>query len=607
MDYSQESGMVIFPICNFNLMTIKLRTATILFLCLLFAKTNSEAQSPLPRFMTEEERAIMSEYSSNRVSGGGIVTPPNSPVRTMAEWEEIESLIISWEGFTGILSQIAFHAKQECEVIIVSQDSNSVKNTLTTNGVDFIKKTFIEAPTNSVWVRDYGPWNIYTNDVDSLLIVDWIYNRPRPLDDLLPEVIASYKNLPHYEMTTAPNDLVHTGGNFMVDGLGTGFSSELVLDENWNGNFNITNKTTDEIDTLMKQFMGIDRFIKMNTLPYDGIHHIDMHMKLLDEETLLVGEYPTGVADGPQIEANIAYVLDNYPSIFGTPYKVKRIIQPPDQSGQFPNSNGDYRTYANAVFVNKTIIVPIYEQQYDTTAMRIWKELMPGYKIAGIDADAMIWASGAIHCITKPVATNDPLLIVHQPIRDQGFSVDDFEVNALIRHRSGIQSAEVYFRTDTTAPYQSTSMTITNITNNTWSGDIPSQLAGTEVYYYVYATANSGKEQVRPMPAPEGYWHFEIFPVTAINELASELFDFNDIYPNPSKGITVIPIETTHSFKGKLSVKDVFCRTVFEIYDGHFFKGAKNFFINTFDWEAGVYIVVLESSNYEVTKKLIVR
>lgn len=55
----------------------------------------------------------------------------------------------------------------------------------------------------------------------------------------------------------------------------------------------------------MKKFMGIERYAKMEKLPYDGIHHIDMHMKLLDEETLLVGEYPAGIANGPQIEANI--------------------------------------------------------------------------------------------------------------------------------------------------------------------------------------------------------------------------------------------------------------------------------------------------------------
>ena len=55
--------------------------------------------------------------------------------------------------------------------------------------------------------------------------------------------------------------------------------------------------------------MGINRYVLMDKLPYDQIHHIDMHLKLLDEETLLVGEYPPGIADGPQIEQNLAYVV----------------------------------------------------------------------------------------------------------------------------------------------------------------------------------------------------------------------------------------------------------------------------------------------------------
>ncbi|MFN8165148.1 MAG: agmatine deiminase family protein [Bacteroidia bacterium] len=107
----------------------------------------------------------------------------------------------------------------------------------------------------------------------------------------------------------------------------------------------------------------------METLPYDDIHHIDMHIKLLDEETLLVGEYPQGIADGPQIEANLQYVLSNFNSVFGTPYKVIRIPMPPDASNSYPNVGGDYRTYTNSVFVNNTIILPTYSQQYDTTAI----------------------------------------------------------------------------------------------------------------------------------------------------------------------------------------------------------------------------------------------
>ena len=123
----------------------------------------------------------------------------------------------------------------------------------------------------------------------------------------------------------------------MVDGLGTAFSSKLILDEN-------PSLSNSQIDQIMHSFMGIDRYIKMETLPYDGIHHIDMHLKLLDEETLLVGQYPSGVSDGPQIEANINYILNNYQTPFGNPYKIVRIPMPPDASNDYPNAGGYYKS-----------------------------------------------------------------------------------------------------------------------------------------------------------------------------------------------------------------------------------------------------------------------
>ncbi len=82
----------------------------------------------------------------------------------------------------------------------------------------------------------------------------------------------------------------------MSDGFGTAFESELVLDENQGGSTwwtSYPNHTTEEIEGILEDFMGVHTLIKMPTLPYDGIHHIDMHMKLLDEETLLVSQYPS--------------------------------------------------------------------------------------------------------------------------------------------------------------------------------------------------------------------------------------------------------------------------------------------------------------------------
>src|SRR6185369_6851486 len=213
----------------------------------------------------------------------------------------------------------------------VCSDSNAVISYLNSNAVPLINIHYLVVPYNSIWCRDYGPWNIYTNDVDSLALIDWIYNRPRPKDDTVPSGIMRYTGLPMYEMTTSPFDLVHTGGNFMVDGFGTAFSSKLILKEN-------QTKTEAQIDTTMKKFMGIQRYIKMDTLPYDEIHHIDMHMKLLDEETILMAEYPPGISDGPQIEANLNYVVSNFNSVFGTPYKVVRIPSPPDGGGDYPDN-----------------------------------------------------------------------------------------------------------------------------------------------------------------------------------------------------------------------------------------------------------------------------
>lgn len=466
----------------------------------------------------------------------GITTAPASPVRTPAEWEEIDGLCVRWEGTwsRSVLRNIVKHAKEECTVYIITQNQSAVVNHLNQYGINQNNIVFVNEPTNSIWIRDYGQWNVYTNDVDSLLWVDWIYNRPRPADDVIPVALANLLDIPLYQTLTQPNDMVNTGGNFMVDGFGTGFASELVLEENDATNdFGFSNHSEADIDQIMADFMGIERYIKMPTLPYDGIHHIDMHMKLLDEETLLIGAYPNGVADGPQIESNLNYVLNNFNSVYGTAYNIIRIPMPP-QNGMYPDTWGDYRTYTNSVIVNKTVLVPTYEEQWDTTALRIYRQAMPGYNVVGIDCNEIITASGAIHCITKAVSTNNPLLISHQPLADRVFTTTNYEVNAHVQHAGGIAEATLYWTTDTSTGYTPSAMALTNASEHTWTGYIPYQQAGTEVFYYVAAEATSGKEQVRPMPAPQGYWKFNVLgSPTQIQE--PDLIV--GVFPNPSTGI----------------------------------------------------------------------
>ena len=591
-------------------------------IALLIGSTTITAQSedqPLPRHMTEQERQMLRDYDFTSNVRGITTPPPFDSLRTMAEWEETQALMIGWEGYPGIQKQIVKAAKQECEVLILTDNQNSVENFLnSTQGggpIDNMDNiTFIDTPLNSVWIRDYGPHTVYGGEQDSLLLVDWIYNRPRPLDDASPEAVADQLGIDLYSTTEAPTDLVNTGGNFIPDGFGTAMSSELVLEENEEGNpYDVTAKDEEDIDNIHESFMGINRYIKFPTLPYDGIHHIDMHMKLLDENTLLVGEYPEGVADGPQINANIEYLLDNFNSVYDTPYEIVRIPMPDSPSGLYPDDNppGYYRTYTNSIFVNNTLILPTYREEYDTTAIRILQEELPGYNIVPVDCDnpdePIIAASGAIHCITKLVGAYGPLTIRHEPLADTENTTDPYMVDALISHRTGIDNATLYYTTDTTESYIGVAMSETNAEENTWTGMIPAQPADSEVFYYIHAEATNGKERNRPMPAPDGYWNFNVLgEISGAEELLLSNA-FKNPFPNPANAITCIPIEPKTDIEGRLVLRDVAGKEIKVIHSGPIVAGDQRFFIDASQYAAGAYFITLESENARVTKKLMIR
>ena len=501
--------------------------------------------------LTTAEREMMPYYQAPS-SPKSISFPPSSPVRAMAEWEEQEAVSITWRSYQSVLAQIVRHAQNECKVLINCTDSNTVKNYLLGQGVTPNHNVkYIIASTNSVWIRDYGSYSVYKEDVDSLYLIDWIYNRPRPLDDVIPSVHASYLNVPLYAMTENPYRLTHTGGNLMFDGFGSAFSSKLILDENVQ-----YGHTESVIDEIMNDFMGVNRYVKFENLPHDGIHHIDMHMKLLDEETLLLGEYPTGISDGPQIEANLYYLLNNYMSVFGTPYKIIRIPMLPNSAGNsWPSNGAYYRTYTNGVFINKSFIYPSYYPKYDTVAFRIFTEALPGYNIVPINCDPdPISASGAIHCITNNIGVKDPLLISHKSLADTYDNVNDYQVNALIRHISGISSAQLYYSTDTANGYNSVSMTLTDIQNNKWSASIPAQSPGTRVFYYIHAEATSGKTINRPITAPHGYWSFVVQTSTSVSESA---VSFGRLFPNPASALSCIELQVLKAEMTNVEIFDI--------------------------------------------------
>ncbi len=549
-----------------------------------------------------------------------ILTPPDVPVRTMAEWEECGTLIVSWRIYLTTLVEIIKAAQTESKVLVccdTQSDLNQATSMLTNAGVlpsEQVKLVILNYTT--VWVRDYGPTSIYRNDVDSMQLVDWIYNRNRIKDDALSNGFGQWAGYPVFSTKIAPYDLVNTGGNFMSDGISTAFASKLIFRNNnqindgetgSNDIFGTTDHTEASIDSIMRRYMGIERYIKLEELPFDGIHHIDMHIKLLDEETLLVGQYPDGISDGPQLEANLQYILNGYQTAHGRPFRVVRVPMPAFNN-QYPPYSGAaarYPTYTNAIFVNKAIIMPTYgNHPLNGPAQDTLKKYLPGYKVVGVDCTSIIDAGGAVHCITKEIGVPDPLRIVHFAIRAADVDQpEDWRVEAIVQHRSGIASAQLFYTTDLTQPWSSVEM-VFDINFDKYIAYLPVQPLGTQVYYYIKSAANNGKEMARPMPAPEGYWSFKATLTSSVSPY--EVADLRPIYPNPARAITVVPVQMQRAEYGTLLLFNSQGQLVQTLFEGQFAAGETNYFIHADRYPAGQYQVVLQTAYQRVALQLVI-
>ena len=574
------------------------------------AWSQTPTTTPLPKGISDGEMEQWLAHPldlTNPSTLRGIPTPPpGSNLRTAAEWEEIEVLTITWEGFPCILKQITAASVEECRVVIFSENVSETTSYLTGNScggpVAMDSVEVVDAASNSIWIRDYGANTVYTEYNDGRVLVDWLYNRPRPDDDAIPDVLAAHMGLDLYSTIESPGDLMNTGGNWMSDGYGTAFASELILEENGGGTSwwtTFPDHTEEEIDQIVQAYHGVDTYVKMDVLPYDGIHHIDMHMKLLDESTLLVSEYPTGVADGPQIEANLQYVLSNFTTKWGTPFDVVRIPSPPQYGGGYPSQNGDYLTYSNATFVNNTILLPTYYEQYDTTAIRIWEEAMPGYNVVGIDCDSgndnIISLSGAIHCITHSVGVADPLMISHLPLPDTDDTENAYAVTADLSHRSGLASVTLSWATSPDGPWTDVAMT-EGIVEGGFATDIPAQAEGTTVHYYISAEANSGKTGARPMPAPEGWWSFKVLGETSSLDDEDATSPWQALYPNPARAMTCLELNLPQATTCEVVLHNVFGQKVRTLHQGTLNRGVQRVFVDASTLAAGPYLVTLTTA-----------
>lgn len=283
---------------------------------------------------------------------------------------------------------------------------------------------------------------------------------------------------------------------------------------------------------------------------------------------------------------------------------------PPDMNGQYPPIS-DYLTYTNSMVVNKTVLVPIYNLPQDTTAVRIYRENMPGYKIVGFDCNQIIPASGAIHCITKEIGSRDPVLIYHASLQNTADTINNYVVNANIKNSHGIDSAFMYWTLDTSTGYGRILMTNTGGQN--WAASIPHQSAGKSIYYYIRSKTSIGKYFSKPITAPRGFWKFSILNSTGISNNETNVpykIILYQNYPNPFNPITRIKFFIPPAFNRVessviLSIFDVNGRKILTLVNKRLKSGNYEYIFDGSNISSGVYFYRFIADGFSQTKAMV--
>ncbi|MBM3435971.1 MAG: agmatine deiminase family protein, partial [Bacteroidetes bacterium] len=443
-------------------------------LCLLTIHSFSQRISDTTKFRYSHEMTPEEELLKGLIGIDFVPTlPPVSPVRNVAEFEKMQSVLIRYPF--GISYAIIREMSQDINVITIvasTSEQTTVLNNYTSNNVNIANCSFLFAPTNSYWSRDYGPWFIFDGN-DEPGIVDFPYNRPRPMDDEIPVEMADYLTINLFGM-----DVVHTGGNYMTDGMGISSSSDLVWDEN-------PSLTQAEIAQAFEDYLGIDNYMVVpDPNISSSIDHIDCWGKFLDVDKVLIRQTTTSDPEYDELETTAAYYATQICS-YGTPYQVFRVYTPNDEP------------YSNSLILNSKVFVPITGSQWDDEALATYQDAMPGYEVLGFTGS---WLStDALHCRAIGIADIGMLHIRHIPIQGNQPVQTEYQIQADITAHSGqpiypdsvLIIYSVNFGEWDTIP-------MINTLGKNYSGNIPGQPEGSQVEYYLYAADQSGRNATHP-------------------------------------------------------------------------------------------------------------
>ena len=331
----------------------------------------------------------------------------------LPEWAEQDAVMLTWPHLDTDWSEILDKVEpvyvalcqqisQVEDVVIVAHNESlkaHISNLLNNNDIDLAKVHFVVTPCNDTWARDHGP--ITTQNAEGKLSIKdftftgWGNKFAAELDNKINSILVN-------ELAAAENDydvvdMVLEGGGIEINEAGTLLATtECLLNDNRNPEL-----SKDGVEAILKDKLGAKDFLWVDhgyLAGDDTDSHIDTLVRFAPENTLVYVGCDDKNDEHYTALTKMAEQLRSFRTPSGEAYKLIELPWPKaivdDEDCRLP------ATYANYLIMNKTVLVPVYNDKKDVLAIKQIQLAYPEHNVIGVDCVPIIHQFGSLHCIT---------------------------------------------------------------------------------------------------------------------------------------------------------------------------------------------------------------
>ena len=258
--------------------------------------------------------------------------------------------------------------------------------------------SLLDIPTNDAWIRDYGP--TFVTNGQSILAIDWRYNAwgnkyPPYHDD---QQLVTRLQGHAFDFGIFESRICLEGGALEIDDNAVAMCTRsCVLDPNRNRGIAL-----ERIEEEIKQCLGAKTVL---WLPGEAIEgddtdgHIDQFARFAPGRRIL---HATSSSTDPQNEA-LRRNFEELRCRIESEHLNYDLVPLPVPAPVVAQGKRLPASYCNFYITNRQVIMPLFGQHQDETALAVLELSFPNRKVIGLPSAELSVGLGSFHCLTQQV------------------------------------------------------------------------------------------------------------------------------------------------------------------------------------------------------------